>query len=196
MARVERLYGGGYNRPLGNHRRPQGRRRHRPQGFLLIFARAGRLTRRGGSIHDRVDRTAARQGRRVGWRSCALRWRGQSLAVRNGPVATRPDPPQGALIRPENATFPNARLGNGAVKRTRTSTPVKELAPQASASTNSAMTARNPAPRRRGAEARRLAKRFGRDKREQRRRRARMKRAAEAATQWERRAFAGEGVPR
>ncbi len=53
----------------------------------------------------------------------------------------------------------------GAVKRTRTSTPVKELAPQASASTNSAMTARKPRVLRREAEARRLAKRFGHDKR-------------------------------
>ena len=41
-----------------------------------------------------------------------------------------------------------AKVEVGAVKRTRTSTPVKELAPQASASTSSAMTARfrfNPA---------------------------------------------------
>ncbi len=57
------------------------------------------------------------------------------------------------------------RSGAGAVKRTRTSTPVKELAPQASASTNSAMTARKPRVLRREAEARRLAKRFGHDKR-------------------------------
>ena len=52
----------------------------------------------------------------------------------------------------------------GAVKRTRTSTPVKELAPQASASTNSAMTAALGAGPLRE-EERRLTNRFAADKR-------------------------------
>ena len=58
-------------------------------------------------------------------------------------------------------------LGNGAVKRTRTSTPVKELAPQASASTSSAMTAffRSRVKRARS-EGGRLTNRFRNDKRE------------------------------
>ena len=42
---------------------------------------------------------------------------------------------------PERRSASSRGTSNGAVKRTRTSTPVKELAPQASASTTSAMTA-------------------------------------------------------
>src|SRR5271157_3524367 len=49
----------------------------------------------------------------------------------------------------------------GAVKRTRTSTPVKELAPQASASTNSAMTAHGASRAGRERKARRLTNRSG-----------------------------------
>src|SRR5208337_1508502 len=85
-------------------------------------------------------------------------------------AARRPDPAGG---RPRHQTYPDPTLGRaraiptgcGAVKRTRTSTPVKELAPQASASTTSAMTARELRASRREAEARRLAKRSGPDKR-------------------------------
>lgn len=53
----------------------------------------------------------------------------------------------------------------GAVKRTRTSTPVKELAPQASASTSSAMTARFAPRHRAQSEGGRLTNRFRHDKR-------------------------------
>src|SRR5271168_3883390 len=51
---------------------------------------------------------------------------------------------------------------DGAAKRTRTSTPVKELAPQASASTSSAMAAHSRKPTL--AKARRLTNRPGDDK--------------------------------
>ena len=53
-----------------------------------------------------------------------------------------PHPPRRCGMR-RRKTRKSIRVENcGAVKRTRTSTPVKELAPQASASTSSAMTAR------------------------------------------------------
>ncbi len=52
-------------------------------------------------------------------------------------------PPPNEQVPEMRTTAPRGRRWEilGAVKRTRTSTPVKELAPQASASTNSAMTA-------------------------------------------------------
>ncbi len=59
-------------------------------------------------------------------------------------------PPPNEQVPEMRTTAPRGRRWEilGAVKRTRTSTPVKELAPQASASTNSAMTASHAPGRR------------------------------------------------
>ena len=75
-----------------------------------------------------------------------------------------------AALCPASPTSPSPRASAppwrlekfGAAKRTRTSTPVKELAPQASASTSSAMAAHSRKPML--AKARRLTNRPGDDK--------------------------------
>ena len=96
---------------------------------------------RGGTMASLYTKSADQDPPRQERRSA------NSREERN-PEISIPNLFSGAGTNGKGLTISMVKVEGGAVKRTRTSTPVKELAPQASASTSSAMTARfrfNPA---------------------------------------------------
>ena len=100
----------------------------------LALRRVAITTRTGRSRQDRI---------RARW----VPTQAPTISRRHGPrgeaslCCSGDLPPGGLAAFDQDALSGGGAEGSGAVKRTRTSTPVKELAPQASASTSSAMTA-------------------------------------------------------